>query len=66
MIEWVKEKLGPALGNHEEINTQWINSTKNPIPSPIKVEKLPWESEPTPEPVPDPTPEPTPDPEITP
>ena len=42
VIQWVKDKLGPDLGNHEQINTDWINAAKNPSPSTIKVEKLPW------------------------
>jgi len=70
VLQWVKDKLGSNSGDLEQMNTDWINTARNPIPSPIKVDKLPWEPEPTPEPTPDPTldptPEPTPDPEITP
>lgn len=42
VIQWVKDKLGPNLGNHEQINSDWINAAKNPVSSIIKVEKLPW------------------------
>jgi len=54
VLQWVKDKLGPNSGDLEQINTDWITSARNPIPSPIKIEKLPWEPEPTPEPTPDP------------
>jgi uncharacterized phage-associated protein len=66
VLQWIKDKLGPNSGDLEEINTDWINAARNPIPSPTKVENLPWEPEPTLEPVPEPTPEPTPVPEPTP
>lgn len=42
VIEWVKSKLGPELGNHEKINEQRINSIKNPSNSPTIVQDLPW------------------------
>ena len=63
IIQWIKDKLGPNSEDLEQMNTDWIITTKNPS---TKVEKLPWIPEPAPEPVPEPTPEPTPDPEITP
>lgn len=69
VLQWVRDKLGPDSGDLEQINADWINAARNPIPSPIKVEKLPWEPEPVPEPEPEPepelipVPEPTPDPE---
>lgn len=56
VIQWVKDKLGPSLGNHEQINSDWINAAKNPVPSPVKIEELPWYVQPTPEPTPEPTP----------
>lgn len=43
VIQWVKDKLGPTLGNHEQINTDWINAAKNPVVPETKVENLPWE-----------------------
>jgi hypothetical protein len=58
VIGWVKDKLGPNLGNHEQINSEWINAAKNPAIPTTKVERLPWEPDPTP--VFEPTPEPTP------
>lgn len=42
VIGWVKEKLGPNLGNHEINNSSWINSINNsPKPKTIS-ENLPW------------------------
>lgn len=43
VIGWVKDRLGPDLGNHEQINIDWINAVKNPITPITKVEQLPWE-----------------------
>lgn len=42
VLGWIKEKLGPNLGNHEINNAAWINSVVNaPVPKTIKTE-LPW------------------------
>jgi hypothetical protein len=48
VIIWVKNELGSDSESLEQINTDWINTATNPIPSPTKIEKLPWEPEPTP------------------
>lgn len=42
VIQWVKDKLGPSLGNYEEINTNFINSKRNPSSPLSKIEELPW------------------------
>lgn len=42
VIEWVKSKLGPDLGNHEQINTDQINLIKNPPTSSVIIKDLPW------------------------
>lgn len=47
IIQWIKDKLGVNSGDLEQMNTDWINKTRNPL---TKVEKLPWEPEPTPVP----------------
>ena len=62
VLQWIRDKLGSNSEDLEQINSDWIYNEKNPIPSSIKVEKLPWEPEPTPEPTPEPEPEPTPEP----
>ena len=41
-LAWVKEKLGPNLGNHEVNNAAWIDSVVNP-PAPRTINSpLPW------------------------
>jgi hypothetical protein len=42
ILDWVKEKLGPNLDNHEVNNASWIDSVVNPpAPKTISTE-LPW------------------------
>ena len=42
ILDWVKEKLGPNLGNHEVNNASWIDSVVNP-PAPKTISTgLPW------------------------
>lgn len=42
VLGWVKEKLGPNLGNHEINNASWIDSVVNP-PAPKTISTgLPW------------------------
>jgi hypothetical protein len=42
VLGWVKEKLGPNLGNHEVNNASWIDSVVNP-PAPKTISTgLPW------------------------
>ena len=42
VLGWVKEKLGPNLGNHEVNNASWIDSVVNP-PAPRTINSaLPW------------------------
>ena len=42
VLDWVKEKLGENLGNHEVNNASWIDSVVNP-PAPRTVNSpLPW------------------------
>ena len=42
VLGWVKEKLGPNLGNHEVNNAAWIDSVVNP-PAPRTINSaLPW------------------------
>jgi hypothetical protein len=42
VLGWVKEKLGPNLGNHEVNNAAWIDSVANP-PAPRTINSpLPW------------------------
>lgn len=56
VVQWVHDKLGEEVTTIEQGNEYFINSSLNlPIPS-TKVERLPWEPEPTPEPTPDPIP----------
>lgn len=43
VIGWVKDKLGVDLGNHEQINSDWIIAAENSIIPTTKVEELPWE-----------------------
>lgn len=50
VLQWVKDKLEPNSRNLEQENADWIYNVRNPIPSPIKVEKLPWELNPTSDP----------------
>lgn len=48
VLLWVKDKLGTQVSDYEQMNIDWINEARNPIIPPTKVEKLPWEPEPTP------------------
>lgn len=42
VLDWVKEKLGENLGNHEVNNASWIDSVVNP-PAPRTINSaLPW------------------------
>jgi hypothetical protein len=42
VLGWVKEKLGPNLGNREVNNASWIDSVVNP-PAPKTISTgLPW------------------------
>lgn len=42
VLDWVKEKLGENLGNHEINNASWIDSVVNP-PAPKTISTgLPW------------------------
>lgn len=47
VVEWVKNKLGPNLGNHEQYNTDYILSVRSPVPPEVKEDNLPWEINPT-------------------
>lgn len=53
VLQWVKNKLGTDSESLEQINSDWIETARNPIPPITKIEKLPWESEPTPDPEPE-------------
>lgn len=53
VIQWVKNRLGPSLGNHEQYNSDHIISIKSASPPETKEEILPWEIvEVTPDPTP--------------
>ena len=43
VMEWIKDVMGPSLGGYEQINMDWINSMKNPMGPPTKIDRLPWE-----------------------
>jgi hypothetical protein len=42
ILNWVKSKLGPNLGNYEVNNAAWINSVANPPKPRVIAEELPW------------------------
>ncbi len=43
VLQWVRYNLGPELGNHEQVNIDWITAARNPITPAIKIENLPWQ-----------------------
>lgn len=43
VLQWVRDKLGSELGNHEQENIDWITAARNPITPSVKIENLPWE-----------------------
>lgn len=63
VLSWVRDSLGPELGDHEKINSEMIESLTNPPPKLSKIDSLPWIPEPIPSPEPTPTPDPEPSPE---